>query len=472
VFSARIIGADLHDSVVLIAKFLRYLPTFSHTSVSWYKLVSIFPPISQSKHVSPYRRALSQVHRQCSVSGTVTLVGEKDIGVARISITFSGRCKSKIVDTRHDKAPTTYRGRVPLFTYILELLKGPHTLHPNEHSWPFSFRFPARCEIRGGDQFQEQHSQSSFDGLSLARRFNDDPHQELPKSVIPFESGWRIKRSGYVSYQLKAVLVRDGTKLFSSHTATTTKWLHLVKPRKELEPSPQMFRLLRPWACHSMHLLPGYEERSLTFKENLSSMRSKNVPCANFGVVLQLPRVGILGQALPLFLNIEHDREKSCCLAPPTVFLKSVSVSLQTNRSVRGINDSPLKWTSEMTENWDEEVEIAALNLKATPTSLPDHTTTPMDLRDQMNLTLRESSAFSGLVPSYSTFNKAVQYWLWVEMSVECGQKSFKTEFLSRNFELLASEWVGHYKNVPVSNVERVRSASAPLPPYARDPEL
>lgn len=95
-----------------------------------------------------------------------------------------------------------------------------------------------------------------------------------------------------------------------------------------------------------------------------------------------------------------------------------------------------------------------------------------MDLRDQMNLTLRESSAFSGLVPSYSTFNQAVQYWLWVEVSVECGQKSFKTEFLSRNFELLASEWVGRYKNVPVSNVERVGSASAPLPPYARDPEL
>jgi len=153
-----------------------------------------------------------------------------------------------------------------------------------------------------------------------------------------------MKRSGYVSYQLEAVLVRDVTKLLSSHTATTTKWLHLVKPRKESEPSPQIFRLLRPWACHSMHLLPGYEERSLTFKEKLSSMRSKNVPCANFGVVLQLPRVGILGQALPLFLNIEHDREKSCCLAPPTVFLKSVSVSLQTNGSVRGINDSPLMW--------------------------------------------------------------------------------------------------------------------------------
>jgi len=405
------------------------------------------------------------------VSGTVTLVGEEDVGVARISITFSGRCKSKIVDSQGN-SETTYRTRVPLFTYTVGLFKGPYTLHPNEHSWPFSFRFPAQCETRGGNGFREQQPQSSFGGLSLARRFNNDPHQELPRSIMPFENGWNTRRSGYVSYQLEAILVRDGTKVFASHTTSTTKLLHLGKPRKEAEPSPQMLRLLRPLARYSMHLLPGYEERSLTFKERLSSMRSKNVPCANFSVVLQLPKVGVLGQTLPLLLNIEHDPEKSNCLAPPTIFLKSVSVRLQTNSSVRCMKDSPWQSrTSEITEDWDEEVVIAVLH-KATPMPIPDHTALPIDLRDQMFLTLRESSAFPGLVPSYSTFNLAVQYWLRVRVSVECGQKSFKPEFLSRNFELLASEWVGHHENVPVSSVERDGSASDPPPPYARDPEL
>jgi len=404
------------------------------------------------------------------VSGTVILVGVEDIGVARISITFSGRCKSKIADSN---ANSTYRSRIPLFTYTLELFQGPHTLHPNEHSWPFLFRFPARCETRGGDKFQEQQSQSSFGGLSLARRFNDDPHQELPRSITPFEKGWNTRRSGYVSYQLEAILVRDGTKPLSSHTTSTTKLLHLLKPREEAEPSPQIFRLLRPWACYSMHLIPGYEKRSLTFKEKLSSMRSKNVPCANFSVVLQLPKVGVLGQALPLFLNIEHDLKKSSCPVPPTVFLKSVSVSLQANGSVRCVDDGLFTFsTSGMTENWDEEVKIAVLDLKTTPAPLPDHTTLPMDLRDQMNLTLRESLPFQSLVPSYSTYNLAVHYWLRVKVSVECGQKSFESEFRSWNFELLAGEWVGHYENVPVSNVEREGSASEPLPPYARDPEL
>lgn len=286
---------------------------------------------------------------------------------------------------------------------------------------------------------------------------------------MPFQSGPNSGKSGYVRYQLEAILVRDGTKVFASHSRSTTKLLHLIKPREEAEPSPQMLQLLRPWSCHSMHLLPGYEERNLTFKERLSSMRSKNVPCATFSVVLQLPKVGVIDQTLPLLLSIEHDAEKSNCLIPPTVFLKSVSVRLQVHRSLRCIYDSHRQ--SEITEDWDEKVVIAVLH-KATPMPIPDHAASPIDLRDQMFLTLRESSAIPGLVPSYSTFNLAVQYWLRVKVSVECGQKSFKHEFVFKDFELLPSEWKGHYQNVPVSNVEGEESASEPLPSYARNPEL
>lgn len=402
------------------------------------------------------------------VLGTVTLVGEEDIGVARISITFSGRCESKIC---HYNGDVTYRAHVPLFTYTIELFRGPCTLHPNEPSWPFAFRFPARRETRGGDRFPEEQSQSSFGGSSLAPIFNNDPYQELPRSIMPFENGPNSRRSGYVSYQLEAILIliRDGTRVFASHIRSTTKLLHLVKPREKAEPSPQMLRLPRPWFCHSMHLLPGYEERSLTFKERLSSMRSKNVPCAKFSLVLQLPKVGVIGQKLPLLLNIEHDAEQSSCLAPPTVFLKSVSVRLQVHSSLRCINDSHRQ--SEIAEDWDEEVVIAVLH-KATPMPIPDHAALPIDLRDQMFLTLRESSAFPGLVPSYSTFNLAVQYWLRVKVSVECGQKSFKPEFVSKDFELLPGEWVGRYQNVPISNGEGEGSASELLPPFARNPEL
>ncbi len=187
------------------------------------------------------------------VSGTVNLIGEEDIGVARISITFSGRCKSKIFKSRGN-SETTYRARVPLFTYTMELFKGPYTLHANEHSWPFSFRFPARCETRGGDLFGEQQPLSSLGGFPMTSRFNNDPHQELPKSIMRFESGWHTTRSGYVSYQLEATLVRHGTKVFASNNISTTKLLHLEKPRKEAEPGPQMLRPLRPECCSSMRV--------------------------------------------------------------------------------------------------------------------------------------------------------------------------------------------------------------------------
>lgn len=83
------------------------------------------------------------------------------------------------------------------------------------------------------------------------------------------------------------------------------------------------------------------------------------------------------------------------------------------------------------------------------------------------------------LTPSFSTFNLEIHYCLRVKITIECAQKSFKSEFVSTNFELLAGEWAGHHGNTAeVSTI----SVDAPayeevgppeiLPPYARNPEL
>ena len=292
------------------------------------------------------------------------------------------------------------------------------------------------------------------------------------------ERGWNQRKSGYVSYQLEATLVRDGTKIFASHSTSTTRPLQLIKPRKTAEPGAQMFGQSKPYTCQSLHLLPGYEERSLTFKERLSSMRSKNVPVAAFDVKLQMPKVAVLGQALPLFLSIEHKVEKSTAPASPTVYLKSISVTLQSNGSIRCINDDIFNLSNtDRQEGWDDDMTIASADLKDTPTPIPANAT-PLDLRELMDLQLRESQGLSqGLVPSFSTFNLEIHYWLRVKVAFECAQKSFKTEFFSGNFVLLAGEWVGAEMSNGVSTEFAAaptyhEGGTEPLPPYARNPEL
>ena len=415
-----------------------------------------------------------------TVTGTVTLTGTEDIGVGSISITFSGRCKSKIVISRRKHggsyngsgsyngggsySRSTYRGRVNLFTHTQKLFKGPHTLHPKEHSWPFTFKFPARCEARTGDRFQPHP------------RFCDDVNQPLPSTYNLPESGWQERHSGYVSYQLQATLVKDGTKFFTPALTLTTKTLRFINPRAEAEPDLRMGVLKKQVVCRSMHLLPGCEQRGLTFKEKLASMRSKNVPTAGFKLVLEMPKVVVCQQALPLYLGVEHELEKCSPSTPPTVFLKSAEVFLQANGSVQCINKEI---------SWVEQSVISALHLKDRPIPISEL----IDLRHHMNLKTCWRSgpynAFSVLEPSFATFNLELHYWLRVKVTVECARKKFKHEFVSRQLELLAEDWIGNFRQQP--SPEQVAAAAAdpqhtleyneagpsePLPPYAKNPEL
>lgn len=298
------------------------------------------------------------------VTGTVTLIGTEDIGVSRISITFSGRCKTKIVISRGNNSSSTYRARVPLFTFTKVLFTGPNTLHPNEHSWPFTFRFPDRCQVRGGDIFRAPEG--------LRQRFNNAPQQELPQSYNLFERGFHARKSGYVNYQLEATLIRDGSKIFASSSSSTTKYLPLIKPRKVAEPSPQMFETGKPFECHSLRLIPGNEERSLTLKEKLSSLSTKNVPNAKFKLVLRMPKVGVLGQALPLYLNVVHDLSSSSAPKPPTIYLKNASVILRQNGSLRCVdNDLFSSGRGERIETWDDDIVVSSVNLRSPITWAP-----------------------------------------------------------------------------------------------------
>lgn len=406
-----------------------------------------------------------------TVTGTVTLIGTGDIDVRHISIDFSGQCKSKIVVSRGNNGSSTYRGRVYLFEYTQKLFSGPHTLHSNEHSWPFSFRFPATCGNRHGDKFQPVRHQLH------SGSFNDDVSQPLPSTYTLAERGFQTRKSGYVSYQLEANLYKHNSGPFSSPQSSTVKKLLYVRPRDEAHPNPQMCTFQEPFVCQSMHLLPEYGTRNLTLKERLLSLGSQK-PSASFKLTLDMATVGVCGQALPLYLSAEHDLEKSTSPDLPTLLLKGVKVHLQACGAVRCVNDgfSSLFSEGDREECWDEEITISALETKEHPLPISER----LDLGTIMNLKLGKASAFSPLDPSFSTFNLELHYRLRVKVAFECGRKGFKADFVSHTFKLLAGEWIGEFQHNIASPQSTVHDTPAyedagpseALPPYARNPEL
>ena len=204
-------------------------------------------------------------------------------------ITFSGRSKSKIIVTSgpsKDTSTTTYRGRVSLFQYNQTLFIGPRILHPNQHSWDFSFMLPPRASCEG----------DKFSGPSYG--YNYDPHPPIPASVSLHRPRYpRISHEVpcYISYSLEAKLVTDGSKLFSPYGSETFQPL-LVKSHREISaPSPQPYILTRQLDCRSVHLIPGYGNRSLTLKDWFRSLNTSTLPVASFRLGLELPRVCVMG---------------------------------------------------------------------------------------------------------------------------------------------------------------------------------
>lgn len=378
-----------------------------------------------------------------TVNGTVRLTGTSDIDVGRITIAFFGRCKSKIVVSRGQAGTDYYRGRVLLFRFEKVLFEGPRTLHPNQHSWDFTFRFPTRCQSQTGDRFQRSAA------------FDADPDQPLPASFALFERGWTQRISGYVSYELEARLVKHNPKLFTPRSSVTLKRLTLLSTRDVADPNPQLFSQQQSFDCRSLHLLPGNEDRSLTFKEKLHSTfrSSTNLPLARFQLDVEMPQVGVLGQALPIFLGIDHDIEHSTAKAPPAVYLRHVRVTVEARGAIRCINEQLLSLShDDRVGSWDDTLTLAQ-DFGTGSSSVA--VTERMDLRELMRLNLDHQE----LTPSFSTFNHSVLHMLRVKVVVECAQKTFKAEWGSRRLDILPQL----YRAPDVTDGDTTRDSDIPV---------
>lgn len=358
-----------------------------------------------------------------TVSGTVSLHGDQDIDVEIITISLVGRCKTKVVRSNNQNRSSVYRGRAPLLEYKQVLFKGPNKMKTNGHSWPFSFTFPTRCVARGADPFKQRH------GL-----FDLNPQQSLPPSFTNENHSFGWRGECFIKYELEASLIGNRTKIFSLGDLKTEKTLDFKTTRDIETFKPDFIEKGQKIACYSLRLQPGHEDGPLTFKEKLQSMRTSKLPVAMFNLHVLLPKVGILAHPLPLILKMEHDIKASTTQSPPIVTLRKCIVELQADTHIQCIRDEIFREGDEQ-RDWSEELPIASVDYSADMEKAPP-VTEHMDLQKLMRIKVPWHHK-----PTFSTFNIRRTCRLAVKLSVDCAQKTFKAEFATYKFDLLAADY-------------------------------
>ncbi len=273
--------------------------------------------------------------------------------------------------------------------------------------------------------------------------FNSQHGQSLPPSFADSSSssggGWSAE--GFIRYELEASL-KASTKISSPGDLSSTQKLDFVTFRSIQSPDPQPMVKTQTVACYSMRLRQGDEGLPLTFKEKFKSMRTSNLPVAMFKIHMELPRVGVAGQPLPTFLKLDHDTERSTAPVVPVVLLKKCSLNLQVCTFIQCMrNDMSNK--SDEHHYWDTEPQIAFVDFTdkmETAPALSKH----FDLRDIMRVRVPPYQR-----PTFSTFNIRRTYRLRLKLSVVCAQKTFKAEFLSDDFVLLAKDYMPNAEGNP-----------------------
>ena len=353
------------------------------------------------------------------IAGSVSLHGDADIDVEAITISLMGRCKTKI--TRNSgQSSVTNRGRATLCYERHTLFRGPHTLH-STHEWDFEMTLPARCTGRSPDRFTDEY-----------RRYNQDPQQELPPSFQSTYNNFGWSADTFIKYELEAHLARSKTFAIDMKV---NKLLSFLTTRDVERPDPQLKRFPRLLACSSQILQPGREDSALTFKDRLEGVFSRKIPCARFTINLYLPRVAVLEQHLPMFLELDHDIEGSSCPSPPLVRLKKISVELRQMTDVQCIREEILREGNEF-RSWENSVFLSACDYSERMHEAP-LVTERMDLG-----TVLQARIGGYHTPTFSTFNIRRTYGFCVKLTLECAQKNVKAEIRSGDVTVLAAEFI------------------------------
>ena len=338
------------------------------------------------------------------VSGNVRLEAHEQVNVDNIQITFEGRAKSKVKRSSGNSS-TTYRGRVIFFRKALLLFKGPFTLKPGNMEWPFEFKIPEDARGYtgrvGGDVF-------TYPPL-VKSQFVNQLGQPLPPSMHRQSFGFGDQKECYVSYRLSAAL--KVTDTFRSNLDYYVV-LELQPYRAVATPAIEYMRSPHQFTIRSLHLNPEISDRSLKFKEKMTTFWSPaKLPMSKFAVRLELPRSAVANQPMKIRLFLEHDVQHSTAPELPLVHLKRINLTF-TEKVM-----TMVKSFSIFSNTDDRDVFTSKKPYVSWQGSVP--ITECLDLTSALKRPLYGPN----FVPTFKTYNIAIDYTLLAEFKLECAQQ-------------------------------------------------
>ncbi|MCJ1327712.1 hypothetical protein MMC10_004385 [Thelotrema lepadinum] len=343
-------------------------------------------------------------HPSQTVSGNVRLEATEQVNVDNIQIVFEGRAKSKVKRSSGNSS-TTYRGRVVFFRKAQLLFKGPFTLKPGNMEWPFQFQIPKDARgysgRAGGDMFRYPHL--------VRNQFVDQLEQPLPPSMHRQSFGFGDQKECYVSYRLSAALKVTDTFRSNRDCYAT---LELQPYRTVATPNIEYLRTLHQFTIQSLHLNPEVSDRSLKFKEKMTTLFSPTkLPMSKFAVRLELPRSAIANQPMRIRLFLEHNVEHSTAPELPLVHLKKITLTF-TEKIMTMVKASHL-----FSDDDDRDVFTNKKPFVSWEGSVP--------IMECLDLTsaLKRQLYGPNYVPTFKTYNIALDYSLLAEFKLECAQQ-------------------------------------------------
>lgn len=362
-----------------------------------------------------------------TVSGSVRLVSQyskgQEVDVGCITIEFTGRSTAA-------KHWPRISNSIRLFSFKKTLFTGPKRLFAaysqteniNRNTWPFSFTLPLHC------------STSQRDPSTFSSCFNSDPNQPLP---ISFVNDNVQDGSGSIVYELQATLMsppKDG--YYTNEGCTTKVEICVYKPRSVERPNFTFNTKSAIFTYRSLLLLPRDDRelahRPLTIKEKLKlkPLSTEHLPKAVFKIRVQTPSTAIIGQPLPLMLNVDYDLVAST--VPSPIFnLKRVSIHLCKETSIWGTKRDG----GHESTRWTKEITLQEQEFETRRPRVQEH----LDLRKVM-----DTAVYHDLTPTFKTFNIARTYSLKVYVRLECAGKEHLVFGDYKHCTLLAEEYDSH----------------------------
>ena len=354
------------------------------------------------------------------IEGNVVLNAKNNVDAGGIRIDFIGKSKSHL---GHDSR-TNYRSSVILFHFASALLAGNYTFPAGRRlEWPFSFTFPRTPQRPIEDKKFEKEGcwlydsecplppSMTFESMSIRGTLKCDVEYKLRAELTGPCFTFRTRRFN-CKKELSFSPVRDSDCLSSPLTATSMVW-----------------------NVQSLRVLPEYQGRSLTMKETMHSMFSRDVPVSSFQVTSSLPSRSVCGEKVPILLQVKHRPDQSTAGATPEIHLREFSVSVITN--IYGRAKGYLFWNESDAKEKRIIFENRHLKMPLHDESHSGAASAPIDLGDRFDIKCN--------VPlDFQSYNVRRRHTLKLRIVLQCADKKHELLHEVPGFRVLSSVYLDH----------------------------